>query len=67
MIFDKALDGWCYIDINAGMKTGWQLVDGKWRYFNPVSGGTKGKMAVNTKTPDGYNVDSNGVWDGNDK
>ncbi|MDD3252810.1 MAG: leucine-rich repeat protein [Lachnospiraceae bacterium] len=64
MLFDTALNGWFYIDINSGMKTGWQFVDGTWRYFNPLSDGTKGKMAANTKTPDGYNVGQDGIWDG---
>lgn len=49
------------------MMTGWVQVkdaDGsmKWYYFNPVSDGTRGKMLVNTTTPDGYRVDENGVW-----
>lgn len=61
MMFDPALNGWFYLDINAGMKTGWQQIDGKWYYFNPMSDGTRGKMAVST-TVDGYTVDENGVW-----
>ena len=61
MTFDPALNGWFYLDINAGMKTGWQQIDGKWYYFNPTSDGTKGKMAVST-TIDGYQIDENGVW-----
>ncbi|MDD3252536.1 MAG: carbohydrate-binding domain-containing protein [Lachnospiraceae bacterium] len=64
LVFDPALNGWFYIDINSGMKTGWQFVEGKWRYFNPLSDGTKGKLAVSTKTPDGYDVDQDGVWNG---
>lgn len=61
MIFDPTLNGWFYVDLNSGMKTGWQLIDGKWYYFNPLSDGTKGKMAVST-TIDGYRIDENGVW-----
>ncbi|MDD3252532.1 MAG: leucine-rich repeat protein [Lachnospiraceae bacterium] len=64
LVFDPVLNGWFYIDINSGMKTGWQFVEGKWRYFNPLSDGTKGKLAVSTKTPDGYDVDQDGVWNG---
>ncbi len=60
MIFDPMLNGWFYVDLNSGMKTGWQLIDGKWYYFNPLSDGTKGKMAVST-TIGGYKVDGNGV------
>lgn len=61
MVFDPAQNGWFYIDINMGMKTGWQQIDGNWHYFNPSSNGTQGKMAVST-TVDGYTIDENGVW-----
>ncbi len=44
------------------MVTGWQLISDKWYYFNTVSDGTKGAMFVNRSTPDGYQVDANGVW-----
>lgn len=44
------------------METGWKNVDGKWYFFEPVSGRNKGHLFVNTVTPDGYKVDSNGVW-----
>lgn len=44
------------------MVTGWNLIDGKWYYFNTVSDGTKGALFVNRETPDGYKVDGNGVW-----
>ena len=42
--------------------TGWQLVDNKWYYFNPVSDGTKGIMRVNAWI-DGYYVGADGSWD----
>ncbi len=67
LFYDTDLAGWFYVDINKGMKTGWQLLDGKWYYFNPVSDGTKGRMLKGTKTPDGYVVDENGVWNGKEK
>ena len=39
------------------MKTGWQrTADGKWYYMY-----ASGEMAVNTVTPDGYNVDASGA------
>ena len=62
-VYDPELNGWLYIDINTGMKTGWQQLDGKWYYFNPTSDGSKGKMAITTRI-DGWFVDEHGVWDG---
>lgn len=80
---------WYYFDENGYMATGWQLIDGRWYFFNPTSDGTKGKMLTgwqwidgrcyyltdqskdnhpegamytNENTPDGYFVDSSGVW-----
>ena len=44
------------------MYTGWHEIDGKWYYFRPESGGPQGSLFVNGTTPDGYNVDANGVW-----
>lgn len=49
------------------MATGWNLIknaDGSadWYYFNPISDGTRGKLFVNTTTPDGYAVGSDGAW-----
>lgn len=64
LVFDPAQNGWFYVDINTGMKTGWQQIDGKWYYFNPTSDGSKGIMYVNRTTPDGYEVGADGVWNG---
>ena len=44
------------------MKTGWQLIDGKWYYFNNISNGTRGAMLTDTTTPDNYRVGMDGVW-----
>lgn len=60
----------------GAMMTGWILVDKSWYYMDPVSGamavGWKdinnkqyyfyedGKLAVSTKTPDGFDVDGAG-------
>ena len=52
-----------YLDKDGIMVTGWQLIDGKWYYFNPVSDGTRGSLYRNTTTPDGYRVGPDGVWD----
>lgn len=75
--FDKngyVVSGWlpwngCYFYLNplsngwfGKMETGWKQIDGKWYYFEPVSGRNKGHLFINTVTPDGYKVDSNGVW-----
>ena len=51
-----------YLDKDGIMVTGWQLIDNVWYYFNPSSDGSKGVLAVNEITPDGYRVDENGVW-----
>lgn len=62
---DANYQGWFYIDINNGMKIGWQFIDGKWYYFNPISNGTQGKLFINCYTPDGWYVGQDGAWDGN--
>lgn len=61
LVYDVALGGTFYVDISTGMKTGWQLVDGVWRYFNTVSDGKRGIMLTDT-TIDGYYIDAEGVW-----
>ncbi|MBP3544357.1 MAG: hypothetical protein J6J86_09030 [Lachnospiraceae bacterium] len=61
-IYDITLNGWFYVDGSTGMKTGWQFINGRWYYLNPNSDGTKGKMYINTITPDGYYVDETGAW-----
>ena len=66
MIYDPALGGYFYIDTNTGMKTGWQLIDGKWYYFNPVSDGKQGIMFADAWI-DGWYVDKNGLWNGEQK
>ncbi len=56
--WQKKGDKWYLLDgINGDMKTGWQMVNGKWYYLT-----NSGEMAVNTKTPDGYQVDALGAW-----
>lgn len=44
------------------MAVGWWLIDGRYYYFNEASDGKRGRLLKNTKTPDGYDVDENGVW-----
>lgn len=60
--FDHEQSSWFFIDINSGMKTGWQQIENNWYYFNPVSDGTMGKLYTSATTPDGYQVDENGRW-----
>jgi glucan-binding YG repeat protein len=51
-------DGKTYYTGEDGvMLTGWQKVDGVWRYFNQQDG----VMAVSTVI-DGYQLDEDGVW-----
>ena len=66
-IYDTAYRGWFYIDVNVGMLYGWHEINGKWYYLNPVSDGTKGIMLADCVTPDGYYVDPDGAWDGQQK
>ena len=59
---------WPYQDGTQGhMVTGWRWIrgnDGNERcyYFNPVSDGTRGRLFKNETTPDGYQVNEDGVW-----
>mgnify|MGYP000678263287 FL=1 len=64
---DEDYGGWFYIDPEHGMQTGWVLLDGVWYYFNPISDGKRGIMYAGQRTPDGYYVEKNGVWDGRNK
>ena len=64
---DENYGGWFYMDPEHGMQTGWMLLNGAWYYFNPSSDGKRGIMYAGQRTPDGYYVDKNGVWDGRSK
>ena len=44
----------------------WVLVNGKWYYFNPVSDGKQGIMFADAWI-DGWYVDKNGLWNGEQK
>ena len=48
----------------GAMFFGWNIINGKYYYFNEEPDGSRGKLYRNTTTPDGYYVDENGVWDG---
>lgn len=51
-----------YTDSIEGLNVGWQEIDGKWYYFSDVHDGFYGKLLKDTTTPDGYEVDENGIW-----
>ena len=52
-------DGWM-----GRMLTGWQQINGKWYYFETAAGKNQGHMYRSGRTPDGYYVGADGVWDG---
>ncbi len=64
---DEDYGGWFYMDPEHGMQIGWVLLNGVWYYFNPISDGKRGIMYAGQRTPDGYYVEKNGVWDGRNK
>ncbi len=49
---------WYYFNSSGYMQTGWILWNGLWYYCNDSTGA----MLTNTYTPDGYYVNSDGVW-----
>lgn len=53
LFYDAGYNGWFYVDTNAGMLTGWQLLGGTWHYFNPVSDGSRGIMRTGWQEIDG--------------
>lgn len=64
------IDGkWYYLDTDATQKlgrmlSGWRNIGGSWYYLNPERGSSLpfGAMYADTQTPDGYHVNTNGVW-----
>ena len=55
---------WYYIAANGHMVGGWQKINFAWYYFSPntVENQPTGSLYINKMTPDGYQVDSNGIW-----
>ena len=47
-----------YMNSKGMMVTGWNVIGGKWYYFDENSGA----LYVSRTTPDGYEVNENGVW-----
>ena len=52
---DKGI--WYYLNKSGAMETGWFTVSDKWYYANE-----SGALAINTTTPDGYTVNTDGEW-----
>lgn len=46
-----------YLDGSGAMLTGWQYIDGSWYCMD-----ASGALYTSTRTPDGYYVDSWGIW-----
>lgn len=46
----------------GAMYTGWHMIEGKWYYFEVKEGADQGKMLKDCITPDGFQLDTNGVW-----
>ena len=44
------------------MYTGWHEIDGKWYFFHTEATGIEGALCTGGATPDGYQVDADGVW-----
>ncbi len=44
------------------MHTGWSNIGNESYFFEPVAGKTQGHLYKSRTTPDGYQVDENGVW-----
>lgn len=56
---------WYFLDPTSGeMYVGWNKIGEKWYYFATSTGNNyvKGALYVNTTTPDGYRVNTNGEW-----
>ena len=53
----KINNEWYVFDANGYMITGWFKDGDKWYYLDE-----SGKMLYNRVTPDGYQLDINGVW-----
>ena len=50
-------NNWYLINKNNQKLTGWQKVNGIWYYLNE-----EGILLINTTTPDGFKVNSDGAW-----
>lgn len=54
---------WYCFDASGYMRTGWiQGSNGAWYYCDTREGSNYGAMLTDTRTPDGFYVDADGVW-----
>lgn len=53
---------WYYLGSDGAMVTGWIEYKGDWYYLTADDGDVCGSMLTDSKTPDGYYVDSEGKW-----
>jgi glucan-binding YG repeat protein len=61
--WQKVGNYWYYLDpTNGNMMTGWQKVGNYYYYLSESHDGYYGRMYANERTPDGYYVNSDGVW-----
>ena len=53
-LYDNDYNGLFYLESDSGvMSVGWKYIDGKWYFFETEPNGTKGKLYIDTFTPDG--------------
>ena len=56
--WQKDSTGWWYLDTDGTYPhSAWKEIENKWYYF-----GADGYLLTNCHTPDGHQVDQNGVW-----
>ena len=57
---------WYYIAANGRMVTGWQKINFETYYFSEktIDSQPLGSLYRNKMTPDGFRVDSKGIWNG---
>lgn len=59
---DPLYSKWFYLCDNGAMAVGWLQIDGVWYYFETRPGACAGRLYTNERTPDGYEVNSDGAW-----
>lgn len=62
--YNNGLVGWFWFNRNGIMLTGWQEINKKWYYLNPIPGPLYGLCQLGGVTPDGYVLNPDGSWTG---